>query len=215
MALGNETIHMLRYMSAEVVEPFMVNEIVDRLAAMLDYNLSQLVGPKCIDLKVKNPQKYHFQPRELLSEFIDIYLNLKTPTFVQAVARDERSYRKEYFSKAASVLLKYRIKSSDEIAALEQFVTQVEKAVQSGAEEEEELGEAPDEFLGKWWCRQEPAHLTFAYPRSDFLFFDGGSCFASYLWQHCRSEYHSGASFKRQSGSLQSCTLADGYGSTR
>jgi ubiquitin conjugation factor E4 B len=161
VALGNETIHMLRYMSAEVVEPFMVNEIVDRLAAMLDYNLSQLVGPKCTDLKVKNPQKYHFQPRELLSEFIDIYLNLKTPTFVQAVARDERSYRKEYFSKAASVLLKYRIKSSDEIAALEQFVTQVEKAVQSGAEEEEELGEAPDEFLGKLWrCRREPSYLT-------------------------------------------------------
>ncbi|KAI8332411.1 ubiquitin elongating factor core-domain-containing protein [Chlamydoabsidia padenii] len=147
VALGNETIHMLRYMSAEVVEPFMVNEIVDRLAAMLDYNLSQLVGPKCTDLKVKNPQKYHFQPRQLLSEFIDIYLNLKTPTFVQAVARDERSYRQEYFSKAASILLKYRIKSRDDIAALEQFVTQVEKAVQSGAEEEEELGEAPDEFL--------------------------------------------------------------------
>ncbi|ORZ17040.1 ubiquitin elongating factor core-domain-containing protein [Absidia repens] len=147
VALGNETIHMLRYMSAEVVEPFMVNEIVDRLAAMLDYNLSQLVGPKCTELKVKNPQKYHFQPRQLLSEFIDIYLNLKTPTFVQAVARDERSYRKEYFSKAASILLKYRIKSTDEIAALEHFVTQIEKAVQSGAEEEEELGEAPDEFL--------------------------------------------------------------------
>ncbi|KAI8081622.1 ubiquitin elongating factor core-domain-containing protein [Halteromyces radiatus] len=147
IALGNETIHMLGYMSGEVVEPFMVNEIVDRLAAMLDYNLSQLVGPKCTELKVKNPQKYHFQPRKLLSEFIDIYLNLNTPTFVQAVARDERSFRKEYFSKAASILLKYRLKSNDDIMALEQFVNQVAKAVQSGADEEDELGEAPDEFL--------------------------------------------------------------------
>lgn len=42
---------MLQYLSGEVVEPFMVNEVVDRLAAMLDYNLAQLVGPKCTELK--------------------------------------------------------------------------------------------------------------------------------------------------------------------
>lgn len=52
VALGNETVHMLQYLTAEVVEPFMVNEVVDRLAAMLDYNLAQLVGPKCTELKV-------------------------------------------------------------------------------------------------------------------------------------------------------------------
>ncbi|CAO3618750.1 unnamed protein product [Cunninghamella echinulata] len=147
VALGNETIHMLGYMSAEVVQPFMVDEIVDRLAAMLDYNLAQLVGPKCTELKVKNPQKYHFQPRQLLSELINIYLNLQTPTFVQAVARDTRSYRQEYFSKAASILQKYSLKSSDDIASLKKFVDQVEYAVKYEAQEEEELGEVPDEFL--------------------------------------------------------------------
>lgn len=139
---------MLGYMSAEVVQPFMVDEIVDRLAAMLDYNLAQLVGPKCTELKVKNPQKYHFQPRQLLSELINIYLNLQTPTFVQAVARDTRSYRQEYFSKAASILQKYSLKSSDDIASLKKFVDQVEYAVKHEAQEEEELGEVPDEFLG-------------------------------------------------------------------
>lgn len=151
VALGNETIHMLRYMSAEVVQPFMVDEIVERLAAMLDYNLAQLVGPKCTELKVKNPQKYHFQPRQLLSELISIYLNLFTPTFVQAVARDARSYRKEYFSKAASILQKYNLKSTDDIATLKKLVEQVEHAIKNEAEEEEELGEVPDEFLGNYF----------------------------------------------------------------
>lgn len=140
---------MLKYMTAEVIEPFLVNEIVDRLAAMLDYNLVQLVGPKCTELKVANPEKYHFQPRKLLSEIMDVYLNLNSTTFVEAVARDGRSYRKEYFSKAASILQKHGLKSIDDIRALEKFVNRVELAIQSGVEEEEELGEVPDEFLGR------------------------------------------------------------------
>lgn len=48
---------MLQYLSGEVVEPFMVNEVVDRLAAMLDYNLAQLVGPKCTELKASEMGK--------------------------------------------------------------------------------------------------------------------------------------------------------------
>ncbi|CEI90732.1 hypothetical protein RMCBS344292_05047 [Rhizopus microsporus] len=147
VALGNETVHMLNYMTAEVVQPFLVNEIVDRLAAMLDYNLVQLVGPKCTELKVKNPERYHFNPRKLLSEIIDIYLHLNTDTFVEAVARDGRSYKKEYFSRAASILQKHGLKPLDDIHALEQFVNRVERAVQTGVEEEEEMGEVPDEFL--------------------------------------------------------------------
>lgn len=138
---------MLNYMTAEVVQPFLVNEIVDRLAAMLDYNLVQLVGPKCTELKVKNPERYHFNPRKLLSEIIDIYLHLNTDTFVEAVARDGRSYKKEYFSRAASILQKHGLKPLDDIHALEQFVNRVERAVQTGVEEEEEMGEVPDEFL--------------------------------------------------------------------
>ncbi|KAI9276222.1 ubiquitin elongating factor core-domain-containing protein [Sporodiniella umbellata] len=147
VALGNETVHMLNYMTSEVVEPFLVNEIVDRLAAMLDYNLVQLVGPKCTELKVKNPEKYHFQPRKLLSEIIDVYLHLNSDTFVEAVSRDGRSYKKSYFSKAASILQKHGLKSLDDIKSLELFVNRVELAVQSGIEEEEEIGEAPEEFL--------------------------------------------------------------------
>ncbi|RUS31621.1 ubiquitin elongating factor core-domain-containing protein [Jimgerdemannia flammicorona] len=147
VALGNETVHMLQYLTAEVVEPFMSPEIVERLAAMLDYNLAQLVGPKCMELKVKNPEKYHFRPRDLLGELIDIYLHLNCPDFVIAVARDERSYKKEWFRKASGILLKYGLKDNDAIATLEKFVSDVEVAVQSGIEEEEALGDVPDDFL--------------------------------------------------------------------
>ncbi|KAI8065677.1 ubiquitin elongating factor core-domain-containing protein [Gongronella butleri] len=146
VALGNETLYMLQAMSAEMVQPFMAEEIVDRLAAMLDYNLNKLVGKQATELKVKNPEKYHFSPRKLLSRIIDIYLNLKCPAFVNAVARDERSYNKDDFSRAAAILSKYKLKSPDQIAALEAFVNQVEAAIKDAAQEDEDFADFPDEF---------------------------------------------------------------------
>jgi ubiquitin conjugation factor E4 B len=52
MMLANETVYMFDYMTTEVIQPFLRPEIIDRLAAMLNYNIVQLVGPKSSDLKV-------------------------------------------------------------------------------------------------------------------------------------------------------------------
>ncbi|CAG8504078.1 13438_t:CDS:10, partial [Ambispora leptoticha] len=148
MTLGDETVKMLKSMTEEVVEPFLTPEIVDRLAAMLDYNLTTLVGPKSTELRVENPDKYRFRPRDLLSDILDIFLNLcERREFIQAVARDGRSYRKELFSKAAAIMLKISRKSEVDIKKLELFVNRVEETIKLEAEDEEELGDVPDEFL--------------------------------------------------------------------
>lgn len=47
-------------------------------------------------------------------------------------------------------MTKHHLKHPDDIAALEAFVKKVEEAIQCGVEEEEELGDVPDEFLGKF-----------------------------------------------------------------
>jgi len=39
-------------MSSVIVTPFLRPQILDRLVAMLNYNVVQLVGPKCQELKV-------------------------------------------------------------------------------------------------------------------------------------------------------------------
>lgn len=70
---------------------------MERLAAMLNFNLSQLCGPKCKDLKVQNPEKYGWEPRRLLDQLTDIYLHLDCPVFRRAVGSDERSYRASLF----------------------------------------------------------------------------------------------------------------------
>lgn len=56
---------------------------------MLDFNLQQLCGRKCKDLKVKNPTKYGWEPKKLLSTLVDIYLHLDSETFACAIAQDE------------------------------------------------------------------------------------------------------------------------------
>ncbi|KAF7798406.1 hypothetical protein EIP86_009627 [Pleurotus ostreatoroseus] len=147
VALGNSTISLLKLFTAETKSPFMVPEIVDRLAAMLDYNLDALVGPRCENLVVKNPEKYKFSPRQLLSDFVQIFLNLADQAeFVRAVAADGRSYRKALFEKAAGVCRKHLLKSDDEIEKLKIFVLKVEEK-KATLEAEEDLGEVPDEFL--------------------------------------------------------------------
>ena len=70
MQFTNEVLHMLSYLSAEkdVAVVFMLPELAGRVASMLNYFLSQLVGPKSTGLKVKDPDKFFFHPKRLLCE---------------------------------------------------------------------------------------------------------------------------------------------------
>lgn len=146
--LAKSTVGLLRMFTAETKAPFMLPEIVDRLAAMMDLNLEALVGPRCAELKVKSPEKYKFEPRELLKELLQIYLNLADQNaFAEAVAGDGRSYRKELFERAGAIAKHRALKSDPEIELLRQFVVRVEEK-KATIEAEEDLGEIPDEYMG-------------------------------------------------------------------
>ncbi|KIY45637.1 hypothetical protein FISHEDRAFT_48948 [Fistulina hepatica ATCC 64428] len=146
-SLSRSTVELLKMFTAETKPPFMMPEIIDRLAAMLDYNLNVLVGPRYQELKVRDPEKLHFRPRELLSDLIQIFLNLcDQPDFVLAVAGDGRSYSRDLFVKATQIAVGRSIKTVDEMEKLHVFVERVEEA-KANIEAEEDLGEVPDEFL--------------------------------------------------------------------
>jgi ubiquitin conjugation factor E4 B len=147
-ALGKSTVTLLKEFTAEAKAPWMSPELVDRLAAMLNYNLDALAGPKCQDLKVENMEKYRFNPKQLLSDILQVYLNLSDqPEFIKAVAGEGRSYRKELFERAAGIARKRSLKTEDEIEILRLFVVKVEET-KTMIEHEDDLGDVPDEFLG-------------------------------------------------------------------
>lgn len=205
--LGNSTVDMLKIFTAETKEPFMMPEIVDRLAAMLDYNLDALVGPRCTDLIVDNKEKYHFNPRQLLSDVVQVYLNLSNqPEFARAVAGDGRSYRKELFETAAKRCSKNNLKSPTEIEQLMLFVVKVEEAKVT-LEAEDDLGEVPDEFLGlsALFFLSWLAFLTLSRPADVHPY--ARSRHPTFLAGCCRPFNNKVSSSVRCEGSLQSCTI--------
>lgn len=151
MQLTNETVSMLKLFTDALADSFTMPEIVQRLADMLDYNLDAMVGPKSSTLKVRQPEQYGFQPRVLLSEIVDVYLNLRDKkSFIEAVARDGRSYKPANFEKAGEILTNRGLKSSEDLAAWAALGEKVKQAKEADEQAEEDLGEIPDEFLGSF-----------------------------------------------------------------
>jgi ubiquitin conjugation factor E4 B len=148
MNLTNETVAMLKLFTEALADSFTMPEIVQRLADMLDYNLDALAGPKSSNLKIENPQEYGFNPKQLLADIVDVYLNLKgKEDFIQAVARDGRSYKPLTFERAANIMTKWALKSAEELKSWSNLTTSIQRAKEADEQEEEDLGDIPDEFL--------------------------------------------------------------------
>ncbi len=148
MQLTNETVAMLKLFTDALGDSFTKKEVVVRLAHMLDYNLEALVGPKKASLKVENPDDYGWNPKQMLSEIVDVYLNLKDKkSFVDSVATDGRSYRPEYFDTAMEIMKKFALKAPEQLHAWEIFAKRVELAKHEAEIEEADLGDIPDEYM--------------------------------------------------------------------
>lgn len=105
LSLGNESLTLLARLTAAIPAAFLRSEILDRLTAMLNFNLVLLAGPRCSKLKVNNPGKYNFNPRALLASLIEIYLSLgNEEIFVRSVAGDERSFSPQLFESCVGIM---------------------------------------------------------------------------------------------------------------
>ncbi|KAI0854035.1 ubiquitin conjugation factor E4 [Daldinia vernicosa] len=147
MQLVNDTMGMMKLFTAALRDAFTMPEIVTRLAGMLNYNLESLVGPKRGNLKVQDARKYHFDPKTLLSDFINIYINLSPkPTFIEAVAADGRSYKPDNFNEATKVMERSLHAAPEVISTWKSLVGKFAEAKQRLDQAELDLGEVPDEF---------------------------------------------------------------------
>lgn len=148
MGLANQTMMLFKLFTKLVPEGFTIPELVDRLAGMLDYNLSLMVGPKCSNLKVEQPEKYEFEPKKVLADICQIYTNLgEQSKFVHAVAKDGRSFDFKYFERAKDILMNRTSTLPQLIEQFYAFGQAAEKERISIEQEEQDLGEVPDELL--------------------------------------------------------------------
>ncbi|RZF45305.1 hypothetical protein LSTR_LSTR011121 [Laodelphax striatellus] len=144
--LGGETIRVLEYLSSEIKSIFCHPTMSDRVAAMLNYFLSHLVGPKMKNFKVMNNKDYKFDPASLVLNICRIYTHLgESDEFCKAVSRDGRSYSPKLFQLARNVLM--RIGGGSVGEELEGVEGRVGRLAAEQEAEEECLSDVPDEFL--------------------------------------------------------------------
>uniref|UniRef100_A0A182QL45 Ubiquitin conjugation factor E4 B n=1 Tax=Anopheles farauti TaxID=69004 RepID=A0A182QL45_9DIPT len=146
LTLARETVDMFHYMTIDIKEPFLRPELIDRLSSMLNYNLHQLCGPKCNDLRVRHPYKYGWDPRRLLGQLIDIYLHLSCDEFAAALAADERSFEKHFFEEAANRVERIGIRSHRDVDEFRKLIQKAAEIYVKNQENADEFAEAPDDF---------------------------------------------------------------------
>ena len=152
LTLARETVDMFNYLTQEIKEPFLRPELADRLAAMLNFNLKQLCGAKCKNLKVNNPKKYNWEPRWLLSHLIDLYLHLDSPTLAEALANDQRSFSEEIFQDAVNRMRTALSRSDSDIEQFQALAAKANAIVIANVKRDEDFDDAPDEFIDPMMC---------------------------------------------------------------
>ena len=151
LSLGSESLTFLAKLTAAIPSAFVRPEILDRLTAMLNFNLVLLAGPRCSKLKVNNPGKYNFNPRALLSSLIEIYLSfLGNESFIRSVAGDERSFSPQLFENCVGIMKR----TGMSLDMIESFTKLSEKIMIFGKEsgeartgEELNAENIPEEYL--------------------------------------------------------------------
>eukprot|EP00731_Ephydatia_muelleri_P020239 Em0012g1064a len=144
--LAMRTVRALAMITMDTRRPFVVPTLVDRLASMLNYVLQHLVGPKRNELKVKDLQRYNFNPKELTRSLVCVYLNLgHEQAFCEALPRDQRSFSMDLLHQAEQVLR--ALHEDDMVAELRHLAQRVQKCCDAMKMEEERYEEAPEEFL--------------------------------------------------------------------
>ncbi|CAI5516161.1 unnamed protein product [Closterium sp. Naga37s-1] len=156
LQLANANVRMIQYSTTEIVKPFLLPEMVERVASMLNYFLLQLVGPKRKALRVTNPEKYEFHPKKLLSQIVNIYANLAKHDadhrFAEAVSADGRSYREEAFPEAASVIGMHGLLPGDVVQQFMELAAHAKAASAEAMDIETQLDDIPNEFLDPIQC---------------------------------------------------------------
>ena len=150
--LCNETIHMLAYLTSdpEIQRPFLLPQLLDRLASMLLSVLVQLVGSKGLEIKVNNPEEYEFRPREMLSKICETIAHFSEFEAFQ-VAVSQTGYYNTHpgvLPKASSTVRKHNLLPADLVGKLESLVELVEKAATANKDEDEIMGDnVPEHYL--------------------------------------------------------------------
>jgi hypothetical protein len=103
--LASETLQFFNFLSENCAKDFVEFKLTERVAQLLNYFSYYLLGPKQLDLKVKNAAKLHWNPKLFLQQISEIYLHFANfQEFVEMVVADQRSFRIKIFEQMVKMV---------------------------------------------------------------------------------------------------------------
>lgn len=111
LLLTNQTTSLLALLTADndIAQAFMRGELIGRLSAMLIVTAESLGGPRGVDLKVDNPERYNFKPVLLLKDILTTTLHLaRHSQFITAVANNG-TFKSNEFHKVLQVATRIQL----------------------------------------------------------------------------------------------------------
>lgn len=102
--------------------------------------MDQLTTQKGLKFKIKNPERFYFEPKELLINLVTMYANMAhLEKFRENVILDARSYSDETFAKAVKILNSAKKNVAVAAEAKEKFevlVVQLKQAKEAAQQDE-------------------------------------------------------------------------------
>ncbi|KAF8820400.1 U-box domain-containing protein [Cardiosporidium cionae] len=152
VTLGYQTCLLLwnftKYFGESIVEK---TALVPHMITCLDCCLDHLVGPKCLQLKVRNFDEYNFNPKLWLSKVCETYVYLVMAdkaadgeTIFREIIQDGRFFQLSTFKKAHRVLRREGLIS---FSLLKQFNALLSSLFQLQNEDQIDEDDIPDEYL--------------------------------------------------------------------
>lgn len=129
--------------------------LLPQVVTSLDCCLEHLVGPRCLQLKVSNFEKYNFNPRQLLASICEIYITLEAADesagrLQAAVCNDGRYFKPAVFLKAHKIAKREALMRVSDLGKFFDLADSMQKKATEVELEEHWLAkiwdEVPDEF---------------------------------------------------------------------
>lgn len=81
----NEILLLLKKMTQLIPKSFHEECSVQKTASAWSFLIYRLIGPQCLKLKIYNPSNYHFYPKEMLRDSVEIFHNLKNDQLLEQI----------------------------------------------------------------------------------------------------------------------------------
>uniref|UniRef100_A0A6U2CMW7 RING-type E3 ubiquitin transferase n=1 Tax=Hemiselmis andersenii TaxID=464988 RepID=A0A6U2CMW7_HEMAN len=145
---SSQSLKIMRLLSEKTVAPFLSDDLINRMGVFINSVIGKIAGKKTMELKVSNPEKIGFKPKDMLTYLTEICMNLAVSEheFAMAVVKDAGFYDHSTLVKVGNLLSTHALKDVDFIKRFVKFTATCKQCETEAMELDDALGEIPSEF---------------------------------------------------------------------